>query len=81
MAKPRLLEQDTASNNSHTNDMQTADEVVPRAQKEIKLSPSQATRFWAKVDKSSGPDACWLWTASKRGNYGSFGDYALDESK
>ena len=22
-------------------------------------------RFWAKVDKSAGPDGCWLWTASK----------------
>lgn len=21
-------------------------------------------RFWAKVDKSGGPDACWPWTAS-----------------
>lgn len=20
-------------------------------------------RFWAKVDKSAGPDGCWLWTA------------------
>lgn len=20
-------------------------------------------RFWAKVDRSGGPDACWLWTA------------------
>jgi hypothetical protein len=25
----------------------------------------QIARFWAKVDKSSGPDACWPWTASK----------------
>lgn len=32
-------------------------------------------RFWAKVDKSGGPDACWLWTAStfrERGGYGKF---------
>jgi hypothetical protein len=20
-------------------------------------------RFWAKVDKSAGPDGCWMWTA------------------
>lgn len=20
-------------------------------------------RFWAKVDRSNGPDSCWLWTA------------------
>lgn len=25
-------------------------------------------RFWAKVDKSAGPDACWLWTAGRNAN-------------
>jgi hypothetical protein len=32
-----------------------------------------ATRFWAKVDKTGGPDACWLWagTTGDRG-YGVF---------
>lgn len=30
-------------------------------------------RFWAKVDKSAGPDGCWPWTAAKlRGGYGQF---------
>lgn len=30
-------------------------------------------RFWSKVDKSAGPDGCWLWTASKMWNgYGQF---------
>lgn len=30
-------------------------------------------RFWAKVDKSGGEDACWLWTASLTDQgYGSF---------
>jgi hypothetical protein len=33
-----------------------------------------ADRFWAKVDKSAGPEACWLWTgAMYRDGYGSFG--------
>jgi hypothetical protein len=27
-------------------------------------------RFWPKVDKSGGPDACWLWTGSKDKGYG-----------
>lgn len=32
-----------------------------------------ANRFWAKVDRSGGPDACWLWLASKQaGGYGQF---------
>lgn len=30
-------------------------------------------RFWAKVDKSGGPDACWLWTAAQADGYGRFG--------
>lgn len=28
-------------------------------------------RFWSKVDRSGGPDACWLWTANRnRNGYG-----------
>lgn len=29
-------------------------------------------RFWAKVDKSAGPDGCWLWTAGTHRGYGWF---------
>jgi SAM-dependent methyltransferase len=30
-------------------------------------------RFWAKVDQSGGPDACWLWLArTSKGGYGRF---------
>jgi hypothetical protein len=25
------------------------------------LSPSDVARFWAKIDRSGGPDACWRW--------------------
>jgi hypothetical protein len=53
--------------------MNEANEVVPRARKEIKLSPADEARFWSKVDKSGGPDACWLWTARKaKTGYGNF---------
>lgn len=35
---------------------------------------SIAERFWEKVDKSGGEDACWLWTASTyKSGYGQFG--------
>ena len=32
-------------------------------------------RFWMKVERSGGPEACWNWTASqsKSGHYGQFG--------
>lgn len=30
-------------------------------------------RFWSKVDRSGGPDACWTWTIGcSRGGYGNF---------
>lgn len=32
---------------------------------------SVTERFWAKVDRTGGPDACWIWNAAKRsGGYG-----------
>lgn len=33
----------------------------------------EVERFWAKVDKTAGPDGCWLWTATTWQNgYGNF---------
>jgi len=29
------------------------------------LTTEQQDRFWAKVDKTSSPSGCWLWTAGK----------------
>lgn len=29
-------------------------------------TPKQLQRFWSKVDKSGGDDACWLWTGCRR---------------
>lgn len=38
------------------------------------LRPLMTERFWSKVDRSAGPDGCWLWTASRdRHGYGYFG--------
>ncbi len=32
-------------------------------------------RFWSKIDRSGGPDACWLWTAPlNRQGYAQFWD-------
>ncbi len=27
------------------------------------MDEKMIARFWAKVDKSAGPDGCWMWTA------------------
>lgn len=36
-------------------------------------SESTIRRFWTKVDRSAGPDACWPWLGNKRPTgYGSF---------
>jgi len=37
------------------------------------MHPTTIRRFWEKVDKSAGSDACWVWTASRRAKgYGAF---------
>lgn len=37
-------------------------------------TPKLIERFWRKVDKSSGPNGCWLWTDSASGTgYGYLG--------
>lgn len=33
-------------------------------------SPKQIERVWSYVDRSGGPDACWLWKGSVNGGYG-----------
>lgn len=29
------------------------------------LTPKQIERFWSKIDRSGGPDACWPWMAGR----------------
>ena len=41
----------------------------PRGGWQGKRYATEADRFWAKVDRSGGPDACWPWTAATD-NYG-----------
>jgi len=37
------------------------------------LPPTPLERYWAQVDTSAGPDACWPWTGSRDKNgYGVF---------
>lgn len=57
--------------------MKIANKSVPRAQKEINLNLSLAdvVRFWSKVDKSGGADACWLWMAGK--DWDGYGHFSI----
>lgn len=36
------------------------------------FSQSDIDRFWAKVDRSGGADACWPWLAHRPNGYGAF---------
>lgn len=39
----------------------------------MEISTHAIKRFWSKVDKSGGDDACWTWRGSKHTNgYGNF---------
>lgn len=38
--------------------------AVPKARM---VSPTLEERFWAKVDRSGGPEACWPWTGTRIG--------------
>jgi hypothetical protein len=58
--------------------MNEAAPTITPAPQEIKLTPAQEARFWAKVNKA-GPtmpgmaSACWVWTAGKSNKgYGAF---------
>lgn len=44
------------------------------------LPDALARRFWLKVNKSAGPDACWPWKAGtrKKAGYGGFKVYGLN---
>lgn len=40
------------------------------------LKDGDAERFWSKVDRSGGEDACWIWTASSKHRFG-YGKFYL----
>lgn len=50
-----------------TNNAEAAARQIPT------LSKADKARFWAKVDRSGGPNSCWLWMATKfHDGYGNF---------
>lgn len=63
--------------------MNEAANIVPRAPREIKLTPADEARFWERVNKD-GPTMpymstpCWIWMEHKRNGYGSL---RLDKKK
>ena len=45
----------------------------------IVLTPGLIRRFWAKVDTSGGPRACWMWRGKVQN--GGYGVLVLDGEK
>ena len=43
---------------------------VDKVMADPKRLASLVRRFWPKVDRSGGPDACWPWTAKAKHPYG-----------
>lgn len=56
--------------------MSKAKKKLPYARKEIKFTLSDKNRFWNSMDKTGGPDSCWLWAGAKfNTGYGKFRTY------
>jgi hypothetical protein len=43
------------------------------------MKQSTEDRFWSKVDKSGGQDACWPWT--RKPNTGGYGQFSIGRGK
>ena len=57
---------------------QRLDADIARRIKQDRKITEAVTRFWSRVDKSAGPNACWLWIAAiDEGGYGRFQDNDL----
>lgn len=56
--------------------MSKAKKKFPYARKEIKFTLSDKNRFWNSMDRSGGPDSCWMWTGTNfNTGYGKFRTY------
>lgn len=61
---------------THENTMSKAKKRIPYARKEIKFTLSDKNRFWNSMDRSGGPDSCWMWVGAKfNTGYGKFRTY------
>lgn len=38
----------------------------------MQMTQQDVERFWSKVDKSAGPDSCWVWIGAMTDGYGDF---------
>jgi len=48
---------------------------MPLSKKQSNMGPYNEASFWSRVDKSAGPNGCWLWTAAQNSQgYGQFAD-------
>ena len=42
------------------------------------MTTTMEERFWAKTDRSAGPDGCWPWTAARRGREAGYGSFSVN---
>ena len=55
----------------HYGRLRRSGEVYPASTVHSRRGPGrgpEADRFWARVDKSAGPDGCWLWLGGRKHN-------------
>ena len=60
-------------NPKHKDIMIESKKAVLRQGFAVNLNAQQLENFWSKVDKSRGPEGCWIWVGAKnRQGYGTF---------
>lgn len=45
--------------------MNESQKMIAPPLSEVKFTQKQIARFWRKVDKTSNPNGCWLWTGCR----------------
>lgn len=61
----------TATSSDQTSGLRSRGYGVRVPTRPQETDPAWAERFWARIDRSAGPGACWPWLKGKSNGYGS----------